>query len=136
MDPQNWRPDWIFAVTTLLIRFFGIFIVLAVLQIIMQISGYFFRRWAEKGARETAETSPPSTMMEPLSFAEVETFSEKGISHGEIAAVIGAAISLYESQETEDFTIPVSRKPLPKPSDWAMIGRMAQFQSRVFRKRN
>ena len=136
MDPQNWRPDWIFAVTTLLIRFFGIFIVLAVLQIIMQISGYFFRRWAEKGVQETAETSPPSTMMESFSFAEVETISEKGISHGEIAAVIGAAISLYESHDTEDFTIPVSRKPLSKPSDWAMIGRMAQFQSRVFRKRD
>lgn len=51
MQPVDWidiisnsisSVDWGYAFSTLIIRFFGIFIVLGILQVIMQISGRIF----------------------------------------------------------------------------------------------
>ncbi len=47
---------WSYALSTLIIRFVGIFIVLGILQVVMQLSGKFFRHLEEK-AKEKAKQS-------------------------------------------------------------------------------
>jgi len=116
MDPQNWRPDWVFAITTLLIRFFGIFIVLAILQICMQISGYIFSRLTPKEG--------PSLEGPPPSGGSVEDREEEQ----EIAAAIGVALSLYRAEMDQPLKLPTV-----SPSEWAISGRVAQLQSRLQR---
>ncbi len=45
--------DWGYAISTLIIRFVGIFVVLGILQVVMQITGRIFARLDAK----TAETA-------------------------------------------------------------------------------
>ncbi len=73
--------DWGYAISTLVIRFVGIFIVLGVLQVIMQITGRVFTRLEAKKASGSQKTSAPS---ESLTQEE--------------AAVVGAALYLYEKR--------------------------------------
>jgi Na+-transporting methylmalonyl-CoA/oxaloacetate decarboxylase gamma subunit len=71
--------DWGYAISTLVIRFIGIFIVLGVLQVIMEITGRVFARLDAKKDLGPQKTSVPS---EALTQEE--------------AAVVGAALYLYE----------------------------------------
>jgi len=71
--------DWGYAVSTLVIRFVGIFIVLGVLQVIMQITGRVFTRLDAKKDLASQKTSAPS----------------EGLTQEEVA-VVGAALYLYE----------------------------------------
>jgi Na+-transporting methylmalonyl-CoA/oxaloacetate decarboxylase gamma subunit len=73
--------DWGYAISTLVIRFVGIFVVLGVLQVIMQITGRVFTRLDAKKDSGSQKTSAPS---ERLTQEE--------------AAVVGAALYLYEKQ--------------------------------------
>jgi len=127
MDPQNWRPDWIFAITTLLIRFFGIFVVLGILQIGMQISGYIFRRLAERDETQLTSDSPM------VDTAESSSQEEESLQP-ETAAAIGVALSLYQSEVESPIALPTEKSPT-SPSEWTIMGRMAQLQSRVFKGR-
>ena len=65
--------DWGYAISTLIIRFVGIFVVLGMLQIVMQISGRIF---AHLDAKKTSKESPAS----------------KGLTSEEVAAI---ALTLY-----------------------------------------
>lgn len=71
--------DWGYAISTLVIRFVGIFVVLGVLQVIMVITGRVFTRLEAKKVSASQETSAP---LEGLTQEE--------------AAVVGAALYLYE----------------------------------------
>ncbi len=71
--------DWNYAISTLLIRFVGIFVVLAMLQVIMQITGRIF---AFLDAKKDAESKKASAPSEALTQEE--------------AAVVGSALYLYE----------------------------------------
>ncbi len=73
--------DWGYAISTLVIRFIGIFIVLGVLQVIMEITGRVFARLDAKKDLEPQKTSVSS---EALTQEE--------------AAVVGAALYLYEKR--------------------------------------
>lgn len=68
--------DWGYAISTLIIRFVGIFVVLGILQVIMQISGRIFARL---DAKEAVKPPPP-----PDSFTQ------------EQAAAVGMALYLSE----------------------------------------
>ena len=48
--------DWNYAISTLLIRFVGIFVVLGILQVVMQITGRIF---AHMDARQKKASSKP-----------------------------------------------------------------------------
>jgi hypothetical protein len=62
--------DWGYAISTLIIRFVGIFVVLGVLQVIMQITGRIFARLdARKQGRESE--SPPSKSLTPEQIAAI-----------------------------------------------------------------
>ncbi|MBW2107344.1 MAG: hypothetical protein JRI36_01585 [Deltaproteobacteria bacterium] len=72
--------DWGYAISTLVIRFVGIFIVLGALQIVMQITGRIFARMdAREGIQPPHALKPPS---DALSDAE--------------AAAVGIALHLYK----------------------------------------
>ncbi|KPK28229.1 MAG: hypothetical protein AMK69_09175 [Nitrospira bacterium SG8_3] len=73
--------DWGYAISTLVIRFIGIFIVLGILQVIMQITGRVFTRLDVKKDSGSRKTSAPS----------------EGLTQEE-AAVVGAALYLYEKR--------------------------------------
>ena len=75
--------DWNYAIATLVIRFVGIFIVLGILQVIMQISGRIFARMdLEKSADKEEESPGPASAM-----------SE------EQAAAVGMALYLYDQRK-------------------------------------
>ncbi len=75
--------DWGYAVSTLVIRFVGIFVVLGVLQVIMQITGRVFTRLDARKASELQKTTAPA--------------DGQGLTQEEAAAV-GAALYLYQKR--------------------------------------
>ena len=69
MEPET--IDWSYAISTLLIRFVGIFVVLGILQVVMQITGRIF------------------------AYLDAKKDMEKGLTQEETAAV-AMALYLYE----------------------------------------
>jgi hypothetical protein len=74
--------DWTYAISTLIIRFVGIFVVLGVLQVIMQITGRIFLRLDE---REAAQATIP------------EAKGPAGMTE-EQAAAVGMALYLHDQR--------------------------------------
>jgi Na+-transporting methylmalonyl-CoA/oxaloacetate decarboxylase gamma subunit len=72
--------DWSYAIFTLVIRFVGIFVVLGILQVIMQITGRVFARL---DARQTEAS------------AKASAISQEGLTQ-EAAAAVATALYLYE----------------------------------------
>ena len=60
--------DWGYAMSTLIIRFVGIFVVLGMLQIVMQISGRIFARL---DAKKQSKESPASKALTPEEVAAI-----------------------------------------------------------------
>jgi Na+-transporting methylmalonyl-CoA/oxaloacetate decarboxylase gamma subunit len=80
MGPET--VDWGYAISTLIIRFVGIFVVLGTLQVVMQITGRVFARLdarREDGSSKSAVASP-----EELSQEE--------------AAAVAMALYLYDKE--------------------------------------
>ena len=50
--------DWGYAISTLIIRFVGIFVVLGMLQVVMQISGRIFAHLETKKQDQTPKAAP------------------------------------------------------------------------------
>lgn len=74
--------DWNYAIATLAIRFIGIFIVLGILQVIMQITGRIFTHIdAVKNAKSERLPGPSDSLTQ------------------EQAAAVGMAIYLYEKKK-------------------------------------
>jgi hypothetical protein len=63
--------DWGYAISTLLIRFVGIFVVLGILQVVMQISGRIFARIDDKQKDRTSEDMPSTTRLTQEEVAAV-----------------------------------------------------------------
>jgi Na+-transporting methylmalonyl-CoA/oxaloacetate decarboxylase gamma subunit len=74
--------DWSYAISTLIIRFVGIFVVLGVLQVVMQISGRIFAHIDAKKDRPQPDIVPP----------------QKDLTQEEAAAV-ATALYLYEKTD-------------------------------------
>jgi Na+-transporting methylmalonyl-CoA/oxaloacetate decarboxylase gamma subunit len=72
--------DWAYAISTLIIRFVGIFVVLGILQIVMQATGRIFARL---DAKDAAKAIP-----KPEEASRAMT--------AEQAAAVGMALYLYE----------------------------------------
>jgi hypothetical protein len=75
--------DWNYAIATLIIRFVGIFVVLGILQAIMQISGRVFARIDERKAAEGLASQGPGS---PSAMTD------------EQAAAVGTALYLYDKK--------------------------------------
>jgi len=65
--------DWGYAISTLIIRFVGIFVVLGVLQVIMQISGRIFAHIDAKKDRPQPDIVPPKKDLTQEEAAAVAT---------------------------------------------------------------
>jgi Na+-transporting methylmalonyl-CoA/oxaloacetate decarboxylase gamma subunit len=65
--------DWSYAISTLIIRFVGIFVVLGVLQVVMQISGRIFARIDAKKDRSQPDLVPPKKDLTEEEAAAVAT---------------------------------------------------------------
>lgn len=88
MEPVNWMNvvsqsiatvDWTYAFSTLIIRFVGIFVVLGILQVIMQITGRIFAHFDKRH-----EIPPVVSVHRPDSLSP------------EQAAVVATALYLYD----------------------------------------
>jgi hypothetical protein len=62
--------DWGYAISTLIIRFVGIFVVLGVLQVVMQMTGRIFAR-LDARKPERGSKSPPSKDLTPEQIAAI-----------------------------------------------------------------
>lgn len=74
--------DWTYAISTLCIRFVGVFVVLAILQVIMQLTGRIFTRL---NARDAQKAIPRPEEV-------------SGAMTAEQAAAVGMALYLYEKR--------------------------------------
>ena len=78
MGPET--VDWNYAISTLLIRFIGIFVVLGVLQVVMQITGRIFARLDAKEKERSSNASADA----PEALTQEE------------AAAVATALYLYD----------------------------------------
>lgn len=112
---------WGYALGTLFIRFFGIFIVLSILMAGMLVSGWIFRRLADRkeGGASGATVSPPS----PAPDADAPPT-------GEIAAVIAAALHIHTASARRAAGGP-DPSPATPESGWAAGGRSRIMNERL-----
>ncbi len=76
MGPE--AVDWGYAISTLIIRFVGIFVVLGILQIIMQITGRIFAHLNAKKAGRPPAPSKGLTQEQAAAVAMALYLHEKG----------------------------------------------------------
>jgi Na+-transporting methylmalonyl-CoA/oxaloacetate decarboxylase gamma subunit len=104
---------WGYALGTLFIRFFGIFLVLSILMIGMIISGKFFQMFDRKKAEKTKESQlQPAASTPDIQPAEAV--------ESELATAIGVALHLHFSGRRQTAT---SHFFTPILSPWARQGR-------------
>jgi len=91
MEPTSWTSvlshsistvDWNYAFSTLIIRFVGIFVVLGLLQVVMQFTGRIFAYLDTRAVRQPAQPQAPSESLTP-----------------EETAVVAVALDLYDRNQ-------------------------------------
>jgi hypothetical protein len=113
---------WGYAIGTLFIRFFGVFLVLGVLQLGMLISGGVFRRIQARPLQPAVEPHAPAA-------PALETASAPGVA-AEAAAAIALALHL-ESAAARAAVAPVPAEPGKAASAWAVFGRGRLMAGRI-----
>jgi len=114
---------WANIFSTLIIRFVGVFIVLAILMIGMLALGMIVSRLFP--AQEAKKTKQPDSNKEAVALAETP---EREAAEEEIAAAIGAALAF--SMESIHFARPVLTEAVANGS-WALAGRMSLMARRL-----
>ena len=112
---------WGYALGTLFIRFFGIFIVLGILMIGMLLSGYLFK---------AVEKNKHSRTVKPATPSPAPPAAETPDPSDEIAAVIAAAVHLHRSPATGRPAILLPAGEAPE-SGWAAAGRKRIMDERL-----
>ena len=115
--------DWGYILSTLVIRFFGVFLVLAILMVGMMILGAVVSRLV--AAQETRKTSAVAREKEAARLAESP---ETNTGDEELAAVIGAAIAF--SMEPVSYMQSLPHEAVSNGS-WVLAGRMALMGRRL-----
>jgi hypothetical protein len=105
---------WGYAIGTLVIRFFGVFLVLAVLQIGMQVASRVFRLLEARAARATTEAAAAVAAL-PSAFEGAAPPVDAGI-----AAAIGLALRLHLSAQEAREPLQLSTTGV---SAWTLHGR-------------
>ncbi|MDA8140696.1 MAG: hypothetical protein M0036_18780 [Desulfobacteraceae bacterium] len=108
---------WGYAIGTLLIRFFGVFIVLAVLEVGMIISGGVFQRLEARSKRSA-----------PAPMAVEQTVEEEGTVTPQMAAAIALAIHLNSGAGRGGSTASSGQ---PEGSPWSQTGRAKLMADRM-----
>lgn len=109
---------WGYALGTLFIRFFGIFIVLGILEAGMLVSGRFFQHLE---SRRSAKPAPTAAQPEAADIS------------GETAAAIGVALEMYLASLKEGSTLSLGQSTSP---GWQQQGRdqWMSDRSKVFHR--
>jgi Na+-transporting methylmalonyl-CoA/oxaloacetate decarboxylase gamma subunit len=107
---------WGYAIGTLLIRFFGVFLVLAVLQVGMQVTSRIFRVLDKRAARAIVQ-APSPVAAEPL---EPEAEMASAANDAQTAAAIALALHLHLSHQRSAERLQLS---FPEVSAWSLHGR-------------
>jgi hypothetical protein len=80
MEPVNWMNvishsietvDWTYAFSTLIIRFVGIFVVLGILQVVMQLTGRVFAHLDQRQVEDSPKRTSPAEDLTPEEAAAV-----------------------------------------------------------------
>ena len=108
---------WGYALGTLFIRFFGIFLVLSVLMIGMLISGRIFQQMEKKDASAAAPAVPEQSD-EPQKTDASVTMDEK--NEDEIAAAISTALYMHFCEAQCDDSVCLF---CPETASWTQQGR-------------
>jgi Na+-transporting methylmalonyl-CoA/oxaloacetate decarboxylase gamma subunit len=107
---------WGYAIGTLLIRFFGVFLVLAVLQVGMQVTSRIFRVLDKRAARAVVE-APSAVAAAEL---EPEAAMAPAADDAHTAAAIALALHLHLSHQGPAERLQLS---FPEVSAWSLHGR-------------
>jgi hypothetical protein len=105
---------WGYAIGTLVIRFFGVFLVLVVIQIGMNVTGRIFRIIEARAARAKADT-PAALAAPPAELEGAPQLADAGV-----AAAIGLALQLHLSARQEGEALQLGRPEVPA---WTIHGR-------------
>lgn len=115
---------WGYALGTLLIRFFGIFLVLSILMIGMIVSGFIFKAFERK---EPEPGSTPKDTVKPEAPFEDHPGQAGQISE-EVAAAIGTALHLHLSSMRRSGQPPETAS---QDNAWALEGRKMMMNDRL-----
>lgn len=114
--------DWNYAMVTLVVRFIGVFIVMAVIQVALQAAARAVGFVETREARARA----PKVTAEPVASLDISAIAE-GEAALDAAAV--AAIGLVLERESGARpTAAVPARPPAGPSPWAMAGRLQHLR--------
>ena len=116
--------DWGMIMSTLIIRFVGVFIVLAVVMIGMIVLGKVVSALVSRQEAREAEEQEPK----PSAVALAEK-PEREAGEEEVVAAIGAALALAIELEQKAIVIPAHGGIIA--GSWAMAGRVAQIGARL-----
>lgn len=126
---------WGYAIGTLVIRFFGVFLVLGILMIGMILSGKVFQA-LEKTKQPSAPVMPdePGDLDQLADSTELESPAPgsdpvQGVSPA-MAAAIGLALHLHWKTAATPRTLP-SATPVPATSNWSLSGRNRLMSDRM-----
>ena len=125
--------SWSYALSTLFIRFFGIFLVLGILQIALQVSGRVFRVMDERReAKDTVKTAPVVKEV-PGTPAAVESTTTEDKEDGEakVAAAIGVALHLYAAEKAAASRGAAAANIESFATGWRVAGRLSQLHGRL-----
>lgn len=115
---------WGFIMSTLVIRFVGVFIVLAILMVGMQALGAVVSRMVARQESGHSRTIEPDA--QTVTLAEPP---ESSAGEEEAAAAIGAALAL--AMESERAAVLSERFAGVTAGSWVMAGRVAQMSRRL-----
>jgi hypothetical protein len=127
--------DWNYALSTLLVRFIGVFVVMFIMQVSMQGAAVAVRWWEERSAPPSPAPAPPAVTPAPGPRGDASgTPGQGAIDDAELAAV---ALALSASDEATVAAIAaalaIEARPAPTPlaatgtSSWAVAGRLQQL---------
>lgn len=117
---------WGYVLGTLFIRFFGVFIVLAVLMIGMILSGLVFQNMEKKAVDQKAPPAMPAEApTKPVAADAQPTWTTPNVETipPEMAAAIGVALALELSPTRNEGQAPDSSCEASNSSSWVMDGR-------------
>ena len=115
--------DWEYAMVTLVVRFIGVFVVMALVQVGMQTASRVIMTMEARAARpkkaDVRSTTPAMSSLDVSAMADAES----GLD-GHAVAAIGLALALEAERRAGASPMVVAVRGAGAPSAWAMSGRM------------
>lgn len=106
--------DWNYAMVTLVVRFIGVFIVMAVVQVALQASSHVIHFLDARKDKATRQAAVETVSLDLSSMADHEADMD-----GAVIAAIAAALNLEAAGTRRETPVPSG-----KASAWAMSGRL------------